>query len=235
MALVDAFLSLFTPPAPSTKEDAASAWATELAPYMGGSPATTGALGTVKLASTPTDPANPVALNAEEATTTPTASKVPRADGSGRLATGWLPTLINALRGYHDRVRDVSTGSTIWSNYSASTWAGTSMGQWHVYAHGEGSANLRYCLTVTRSMSSYNSGASRWHVMGIKTDGSGTTTLVSASAAESTSDVALFTDGVISILIGGTSTGNTGKIGFSNSSGGYMDTLIRHYAEGVNG
>lgn len=137
----------------------------------------------------------------------------------------------DALRGTKDRVRDVSNGSTLWSTDSAAAWSSTGMGGWMFFSHKEGAAYPRYTLWISRSMASYNSGESQYHVHGFKTDGAGTSTIVSGNVGPSATDALLFGDGVIELYIGGTGTGNSHKLGFKNLSGGYMEMFMRHFSE----
>lgn len=55
----------------------------------GGNPATDTQLGLVKLSSASSTPLEPVVLNDDEVSATAAPNKVPRADGSGKLSSGW--------------------------------------------------------------------------------------------------------------------------------------------------
>ncbi len=58
---------------------------------LAGAPdAATGTKGVTKLTTAPASPTEPIAVGATDVTATPTADRVPRANGSGKLAQAWL-------------------------------------------------------------------------------------------------------------------------------------------------
>ncbi len=56
----------------------------------GGVNASTTVAGISKLTTAPTSPTDPIAIGATDATTTPTANRIPRSNGSNKIAQGWL-------------------------------------------------------------------------------------------------------------------------------------------------